>query len=287
MNAKFTVDQSGIKLASFLKEALGEAYSAKLIKKTIEKGACRVNKKVLSYASAILKKGDLIEIAITKPSELELKIVFEDEFFYLFNKPAGLVTEEASFKKFIKGPFFLVHRLDKETTGLLIVAKTLEIKTAFEKLFKERLISKQYLALCDGVFKQDAGHLEIGIKATQSDQHAVKMKVDPSVFQKAKTSWKVLAQSETCSLVEFDIITGKTHQIRVHASHLGHPVLGDPVYLTKPRCQVLPQGICLHACRISFNHPITQAPLKFFLKPHDAFIKTFQKAMPHAKLPRH
>lgn len=287
MNAKFTVDKSGLKLASFLKEALGDAFSAKFIKKTIEKGACRLNKKVTSYANASLKKGDVVEIAISKPSQEEPKIVFQDEFFYIINKPVGLVSDEKSLNKFIKTPFFLVHRLDKDTTGLLILAKTLEIKKNFETMFKDRLVSKQYLALCDGVFKNPSGHIEVGIKATENEQHAIKMKVDQHAFHKAKTVWKVLESSLSASLVEFDIITGKTHQIRVHAAHIGHAVLGDPVYLVKPVCQVLPESICLHACRVSFIHPVSGRKMIFFQRPPESFVKTFQKVIPHAKLPRH
>jgi RluA family pseudouridine synthase len=285
MNAKFKVDRSGLKLASFLKEALPESYSAKLIKKTIEKGCCRLNGKVTSYASTLVKKGDQIEISISLPVKISLEIVYEDEHLMIINKPQGVVSESASLKAHIKTPFYLVHRLDKETTGLLILAKTQSCKKALELMFKEKLISKQYLALCDGVFQKESGVIEVGLKAQDSTKHALIMKVDPMAFHKAKTLWKKICVSKEASLIEFDLITGKTHQIRVHAAHVGHGILGDPVYLQRPICRYVPSGLLLHAYHISFKHPITDQLIDVKKALPEPFLIALKQLMPHAKLP--
>lgn len=286
MTYKFSVKEPSAKMASFLKEALGEKFSLKSIKRAIEKGACRVNKRIVNYANHNLKKGDIIEIAIARPQELTLETVYEDESFLIFNKPAGIVCEDKELKKFFTFPIYLVHRLDKETTGLLIIARTLEVKNLFEKMFRERQITKKYLAICDGLLNQDEGVIEVPLEVKKQGHNQAVVKAGSGNVM-SKTIFRRLQMGKTASFVEFDIITGKTHQIRAHASHFGHPVLGDPIYLKRPVCTFIPDSLCLHAYFISFIHPITNKSIAVYKAPPDSFMDTLQTLIQNARLPRY
>lgn len=286
MTYKFSVKEPSAKLASFLKEALDSKFSLKSIKKAIEKGSCRVNKRIINYSNHLLKKGDVIEIAIAPTEVKKIEIVYEDDYFMIVNKPAGIISEEKEFKNFFTFPIFFVHRLDKETTGLLIIAKNHEIKKLFENFFRERKIVKKYLAICDGLLNQDEGIIEVPLEAKRKGHnHTVITAGSAGVM--SKTIFKKIQVGKTVSFLEFDIITGKTHQIRAHASYLGHPVLGDPLYLKKPLCTFIPNSLCLHAYFISFIHPITNKILAIYKAPPDSFMDTLQTLIQNARLPRY
>jgi RluA family pseudouridine synthase len=286
MTYKFSVKDQSAKMASFLKEALGEKFSLKSIKKAIEKGACRVNKRIINYANHNLKKGDIIEIAIAAPIELKLETVFEDEHFLIVNKPAGLVSEDKEIKKFFSYPVFLVHRLDKETTGVLILAKNHEVKKLFETLFRERQVTKKYLAICDGLLSQEEGVIEVPLEIKKAGHNHSVVKIGAGSVL-SKTIFRKIQMGKTASFVEFDIITGKTHQIRAHANYFGHPVLGDPIYLKRPVCTFIPNSLCLHAYFISFIHPVTGKSVAIYKAPPDSFMDTLQTLIQNARLPRY
>jgi 23S rRNA pseudouridine1911/1915/1917 synthase len=288
MSYKFIVPAQNLTLASFLKEALGDIFSAKSIKKAIEKGSCRVNKRVISYASHSLKKGDQIEFVIAKPEEKLLDILYEDPFFFLINKPSGIATDKNSLQPFFDKPFFLVHRLDKHTSGLLIVAKTGEAKLAFEKLFKQKQIIKHYLALCDGVIKDQKGCINTPLEQTvQKQHHAQVVKVAASGSSSATTHWVKLGRGSHATFVDCHIETGKTHQIRVHMAHIGHPILGDPIYLKKPVCPFIPQTLCLHAYYLSFIHPFTGVIVEQYAKAPLSLTRALKELIEHVLLPRY
>ena len=285
MTYKFQLKDSQAKMASFLKEALGKDFSSKSIKRAIEKGCCRVNGRVVSYANHLLKKGDQVEISLPiQPKSITIATVYEDDCFLIINKPSGVVSEEKELKKFFSFSVYLVHRLDKETSGLLILAKTQAIKKSFEQLFKDRQITKKYLALVDGVMANPEGCIELALEMQKKAHHATCVKVVPGEGT-SKTFYKTLGIGKNASFVEFDIVTGKTHQIRVHASYLGHPVLGDPVYLKKPVCTFIPESLCLHAAYISFYHPVTGQKISKFQAPPLDFMRPLKVLIPNAKLP--
>jgi 23S rRNA pseudouridine1911/1915/1917 synthase len=288
MSYKFTVEANGLKLASFLKNAFQDKFSAKLIKKTIEKGCCRVNKRVIDYSNHQLKKGDEIDIVIKEPLiAVAPEVLYEDPGFIIIFKPPGLVSEEKSLKNFFNHPLYLVHRLDKETSGLLIVAKTPEMKGELDRLFKNRLILKRYIALVDGHILQNSGIIEVPLEEVKKDHHAIKVMASKASGVMAKTEWKKLGLGLQSTFMEFDIITGKTHQIRAHAAHIGHAVLGDPIYLKKPSCTYLPEGLCLHAYYLKFSHPLTQKIIEIYAKPPIHFIKALKHLVTNAKMPRY
>jgi 23S rRNA pseudouridine1911/1915/1917 synthase len=284
---KFTADSPGLILASFLKEALGDAFSQKGIKKAIEKGACRVNKRVMNYANHKLIKGDVVEISLENTVEVTPKIIFDDPEFLIIDKPSGVISEEKSLKKFFSFPIYLVHRLDKETSGLLILAKNYKIKNYFEDLFRQKKIKKKYLAICDGLITHDHGIIEASLEETKVGHNTVTVKVNPHSPSKAVTLWKKLGSGKNVTFMEFEIITGKTHQIRVHASHIGHPVMGDPIYLKKPLCTFIPESLCLHSFFLSFKHPSTEEEVVVSKSPPKYFMDALKTLIPNAKLPRH
>ena len=285
---KFTSDKEGQVLAPFIKQSLRDKFSQKGIKKAIEKGACRVNKRVVSYANHKLKKGDVIEIALVETEvKKSLDIVYEDDDIVIIDKPQGVASEEKSLNPFFSYPIHLVHRLDKETSGLLILVKNSQIKKTFEDLFRSRQITKRYLAICDGLLPEAHGIIEVPLEETHSGHHAITVKVNQFGEDMSKTIWKKIAEGTNASLLEFEIISGKTHQIRVHAKHIGHAVLGDPVYLKKPKCTFIPSALCLHAFFLQFTHPITNKLVKVAEAPPDNFKKTLKTLIPDAKLPRY
>jgi RluA family pseudouridine synthase len=283
MTKTFRVEEANLKLCQFLKEKLDDAFSLKLIKKTIEKGSCLVNKKVTSYSNHLLKKGDVVEINLVKQEEVKVQVLFEDPSFYIVIKPPGLVSEEKALAPFFKAPIFLVHRLDKETSGLLLIAKSKEIQKYFENLFREKKIIKKYLALCDGLFLQNEGTIDLPLSLAPKGHHKTVAKASSFGDLKAVTIWKKIATGEKATLLELEIKTGKTHQIRSHMSAVGHSVLGDRIYLKKPVCKVIPKSLCLFAFYLKFEHPITGESKEFSTRPGKDFLNALRGALIDAK----
>ncbi len=238
------------------------------------------------------RAGDEIEVCFTYPPELSLApenipldILFEDEHLIAVNKPADLVVHPAPGHwsgTFVNALLFhcqslahedplrpgIVHRIDKDTSGVLIAAKTTQAHRALVRAFAERRMQKTYLAVCAGCPREGLVDAPIG----RHPVHRKQMCISDS-GREAKSVVRVLGKNERLSLVEVDILTGRTHQIRVHLKHLGAPVLGDAVYgsnAANKKFQVERQ--LLHALRLSFEHPITgqrltcEAPLPQDLK---------------------
>ena len=223
-------------------------YSRTYFQLLIEQGFVLVNGLPLKKKDKP-KAGDEIEICFQltpeislEPEPLDFDILYEDDYLLAINKPAGMVTHPAPghyTQTFVHGLLYhcktlpkgdtlrpgIVHRLDKETSGILLAAKTTEAHQKLVALFCERKIEKSYLALCIGT--PGNGTIEAPIK-----RHPIKRKemhVDPT-GKPATSITKVLAFDGKISLVEVKLITGRTHQIRVHLKHKGAPILGDPVY---------------------------------------------------------
>ncbi|MES2121967.1 MAG: RluA family pseudouridine synthase [Chlamydiota bacterium] len=223
------------------------------------------------------RAGDEIEVCFTYPPELSLApenipldILFEDEHLIAVNKPTDLVVHPAPGHRsgtFVNALLFhcqslanddtlrpgIVHRIDKDTSGVLIAAKTVEAHRALVRAFAERRMEKTYLAICVGCPKEGPVDAPIGRHPVRRKEMCVS-----ETGREAKSVVRVLGKNERLSLVEVDILTGRTHQIRVHLKHLGAPVLGDAVYgssAANKKFHVARQ--LLHAHRLSFEHPIT------------------------------
>ncbi len=229
-----------------------------------------------------LKEGDEIEICFLltpevslEPENIPLDILYEDEHLLAINKPAGMVVHPAPghytgtfanallyhCKNLEANPGNLrpgiVHRLDKETTGVLLAAKTPEAHQKLVAMFASRSIQKHYLAICIG--NPPEGKIEAPI--ARHPKKRQEMAVSPE-GREAISIVRLIEKRGHLSLVEVELITGRTHQIRVHLKHLGHPVLGDPVYgsiLTNKKYKI--QRQLLHAHRIAFIHPFTSMPI--------------------------
>ncbi len=253
------------------------------IKRLLDEGKILVNgkKQKPSYKPEV---GDIITIEIMKPKEVELKpqdipidIIYEDKDIIVVNKPKGMVVHPANgnpdgtlvnailakCKDSLSGiggeirPG-IVHRLDKDTSGLLIIAKNDQAHINMSKQIQDRKVIKKYIALVKGVIGENTATIDMPIARSTKDRK--KMAVDPK-GKEAITHYKVLQRYDKYTLLEIKIDTGRTHQIRVHMSYIGHPVVGDMQY-SNGKNEFGIEGQMLHSKYLEFDHPITGKRLK-------------------------
>jgi len=262
------------------------------IKKNIEKNNILVNDNSVK-AGYKIKLNDEIFVSYEdnfelKPENINFDILYEDEFLAVISKPQDLVVHPGAgnlsgtlvngllykFKE-LSNPIDenrpgIVHRLDKDTSGLMIIAKK---DCAYYKLvdsFKNREISKNYLAICHGNINED---FEVNEPIGRDPNNRIKMKVTNINSKEAYTSFKVIKNFNKFSLLDVSLHTGRTHQIRVHLSYVNHPIVGDPLYGIKNSHKIDKQ--LLHAYKLSFKHPITGKDLVI----EDKFPKRFKDFM--------
>ena len=281
-NFDITVENAGVRIDKFLSEQdMGVTRSG--LVKLIENGGVKVCGKEISK-NYKLKKGDNITVEIPEPVELDVlpqnipvEIVYEDDCLLVVNKPKGMVVHPAAGNPdgtlvnallyHCKGRLSsingvirpgIVHRIDKNTSGLLIVAKTDQAHQFLAEQIKEHSFTREYQAILCGRLRDNSGTIDAPIGRSKYDRK--KMCVTPENSKNAVTHYEVIDEFGQYSLVKFRLETGRTHQIRVHSAYIGHPVLGDDVY-GKPYKGV--EGQCLHAKKIGFIHPETKEYLEF------------------------
>jgi RluA family pseudouridine synthase len=269
---EWTVGQkeTGLKLVTFLKNKLGDSISARQLKTAIEKNQCRVNQRIEHFASTTLVAGDHISFSVegleTKKQETfsfkESSIIYEDHELLIYNKPAGVSSDGPEMLESIKQNkpgFELLHRLDRDTTGLLMFTKGSLFREQMIAAFKQQKIEKVYLALVDGIPKQSKGVIDNYLKKIHSYKGQSLWGGTTSSHEghHALTSWEVLKKGREVSLLRCYPKTGRTHQIRVHLSELGHPILGDTQYGKKVKSKYNARRCFLHAYELSFLHPQT------------------------------
>ena len=246
----------------------------KAIKRAIDGKQCRVNGRVETFSTHPLRKGDKVEIVLAPKTEpFSCPILFEDADLVLFNKPPGRTSE--SFKG-----FYLVHRLDKETSGVILLAKNEPMQKMLIALFAKRNVEKEYLAICDGVIKKQSWKMENELgKKTSFQGGGIWGKVSKGEGKKAITHFQTLNVSakEKASLVLAKPVTGRTHQIRIHLSQSGHPVLGDWLYGKTFQCPLAPSRHMLHAWHLNFIHPVTGKRLEVEAPPLKDFLSIQKK----------
>jgi 23S rRNA pseudouridine955/2504/2580 synthase len=259
--------EAGMGLLQFLRENCSKAPSVKAIKRAIDSKLCSVNNHIETFSSFSLEEGDVVvlkEGAFEKKEggKLKIPILFEDKELLIVAKPAGLICDPQSIHSEF-GRVELVHRLDKETSGALILAKTRLAKEKMVVCFKERAIVKLYLAIVDGKILKDEGTIDnfLGRKLALEGQ-AVYGSAPQNKGQRAITHWKCLNRGKSASVVCCEPYTGRTHQLRVHLSAMGHPILGDIQYAKKFVCHYRPSRNLLHAYSIAFKHPTTGKHIK-------------------------
>ncbi|OGW80933.1 MAG: hypothetical protein A3C47_05680 [Omnitrophica bacterium RIFCSPHIGHO2_02_FULL_51_18] len=270
------------RIDSYLAKLLKHEHSREEIKRSIKKGQITVNGKHVEPRH-LLKPGDRIEteISVSKttrlaPEEMPLKVIYEDNELLIVDKPAGMVVHpgaghpggtlvnallgRGSTLSSVGGQERpgIVHRLDKETSGLLVIAKTNRAHRLLQSQFADRSFSKTYLAVVRGRIEFEEGHVSEPI----GRHPKIRQKMAVSRLESAKaaeTRYRVLKRFKTATLLEIKLLTGRTHQIRVHMAHLGHPVVGDGLYGTKGDFK----RHALHAARIQFIHPQSGKLMKF------------------------
>lgn len=227
---------------------------------------------------------------ILKETLEKVKILYEDEYIYIIDKPYGIITESKTTKentlvdilrrkgfKLSKGEDDsrdgIVHRLDKDTSGVLIITKTEEANKKFMQIFKERKIEKTYRCIVKGIPVKDSAYIDMPIKRDKKNR--TKMKV-ASDGKKALTKFIVIKRYKDVSDLRVNIYTGRTHQIRLHMSEINHPILGDDKYgLRKNRYNVKRQ--MLHSEALKFIHPFTNEELKITSDIPDDYKKLLER----------
>ncbi len=291
MNRQQYVAEESLRVDVFLSEKSGLTRSA--VKKLAEEGHVLVAGKPVK-AGALLKAGEEVTIEIpdprpinARPEDIPLDIVYEDEDIAVINKPQGMTVHAGSGNyegTLVNALLFrldslsgingelrpgIVHRIDKDTSGLLVVAKNDRAHLSLSKQIAEKSCRREYLALLEGVLKEDSGKVVTMIGRDPKDR--LKMAVLPEgKGRRAETDWEVVERFAHNTLVHFILHTGRTHQIRVHAKYMGHPVVGDPVYGYKKQRFEL-RGQLLHAFRLTLTHPRTGEVMTFTAPLPDYF----------------
>ena len=286
-----TDDDAKLRLDQFLAKRLPE-YSRSRIQQLIHGGFVRLNdqttrpRQIVRRSDKISLREPPVEKIDIRPEPIPLDVLFEDEDIIVINKPAGLTVHPGAGQREHtlvnallshcvslsgiggKERPGIVHRLDKETSGCLVVAKNDIAHRELSKQFAARTVEKIYLALVTGKLRKPAGVIEE--KIGRHPVHRQRMRVTSLRGRTAKTEYRVICSSEQASLIECRLHSGRTHQIRVHLHHLGHAVLGDKVYAAR-FAKNFPRQM-LHAWKLGFHHPRT-GELKNFEAPSPADFK--------------
>ncbi len=268
-----------VKTKSSLLDYLADiGYTRTKVKQLFRHRAIRVNGKVVKSLNLFLLKGDTVSISKDKKEPkvippLGIKVIYEDNDLIVIEKPSGLLSIASETEKIktayyqlneflrLRDPgagerIFIVHRLDRDTSGLIVFAKNEKVKRELQDRWKE--VEKRYYAMVEGTPVKKEGEIESRLKETKSlmvysDRHSDEAKL-------SKTKYRVLKRGREYSLLDIQLVTGRKNQIRVHLADIGHPVAGDKKYGAKTNpfsC------LGLHAYLLSFKHPVTGKPLRF------------------------
>lgn len=289
-----TVENSNSRLDKYIAEKIAD-LSRTRIKELIKNKNILVNKKS-EKVSYKVQSGDKIEITVPAvkpldltPENIPLDIIYEDNDVIVVNKPQGMVVHPsaghpdhtlvnallyhtrdlaASPEGFRPG---IVHRIDKDTSGLLMIAKNAPSRDSLEKQLANKTNKRYYLAIVHGNFTEEEGKIDAPIGRNPNDRKKMAVVANG---KNAVTHFMVLEQFKDYSLIKCKLETGRTHQIRVHLSYIGHPVAGDPLY--GPKKTLKGKGQFLHAEVLGFEHPKTGKELVFKVQPPQIFEDTLK-----------
>lgn len=289
-NLTIPPEHAGRRLDQSLAELLPEFSRSRLAawidagRVRVEAGPASRKQKVWGGEAVVVEPEALPEETSHRAEAMDLDIVHEDDDILVINKPAGLVTHPGAgnWAGTLLNALLhhtpqaaglpragIVHRLDKDTSGLMVVAKTLEAQTRLVRDLQARAVKRVYWAVVRGVFERPSGDVEasIGRHHTQRTKMAV-VGEDRPTGKPALTHWTVLEQYAQYAWVECRLATGRTHQIRVHMAHIGHPLVGDAVYGGRNWAGQLPfHRQALHAVRLGLSHPRSGAAMEWEAPP--------------------
>ncbi len=296
----FVAEEPCKRLDVFLSEQTEEVTRSRL-KKLIEEGQVSINSKITVKSGESVKVGDSVCLVIPEAVEyavqaenIPIDVVYEDGDFAVVNKPQGMtvhVGNGTTSGTLVNALLYaldslsgiggvlrpgIVHRIDKDTTGLLVVAKNDKAHVSLAAQIAEKSCKRTYYALLEGNLKEEKGRVVTDVGRHPTER--LKMAVLPDGRGKlAVTDYEMVAHfGSDFTLCKFDLQTGRTHQIRVHAKHLGHPVAGDPVYGYKKQ-KLKADGQLLHAYRLELTHPSTGERMTFHAPLPPAFAEILQK----------
>ena len=272
---KVSQEDAGMRLDKYLADKLSDLISRSGIRKLIDNGLIVIDG-LRVKPRHILKADEEVRVSIEPkdnrlllPEDIKLDIVYEDDYLAVIDKPAGLTVHPPSsgightmvnallfhIDKLsdIAGPLKLgiVHRLDKDTSGLMVIAKDNKTHQKLTLQFKERIVLREYIAVVLGIVEFDEGVINVPIGRSASLR--LKRVVDLNSGKDAITNYNVLKRYKNKTLIRLSLKTGRTHQIRVHLKHINHPIMGDSYYGVK--ADVSRQ--MLHAVKLGFNHPVS------------------------------
>ena len=291
-------DSSGERLDAFLARC-DQNLSRSAAQKLIADGLVRLNGRT-GKKNDRLEPGDTVEYTLPEPkavdivaTEMDLSIVYEDEDLLVIDKPKGLVVHPAAGHQddtLVNGLLYalgddlsgingelrpgIVHRIDKDTSGLLAVAKNDFAHTFLASQLKDHSMARTYEAIVCGSFREDSGTVDAPIGRHPSDRK--KMTVTERNSRNAITHWEVVRRYRGYTHIRCRLETGRTHQIRVHMAHIGHPILGDTVYGHK-KPELGQSSQVLHAGALCFSHPRDGRPVMVFSPLPEYFLEVLQK----------
>ncbi len=287
-------EENGTRIDKFINL---DGISRAMIQTLIDEGKVTVNGKNVKNNYKV-KSGDNIEITLDDPKEanieaedIPLDIVYEDDHLLVVNKPQGMVVHPApgnytgtlvnALMHHCKGNLSgingvlrpgIVHRIDKDTSGLLLVAKTDEAHASLSEQIQEKTVKREYICVVEGLIKSKKGVIDAPIGRHHLNR--LKMAVTQTNSKHAVTHFEVIEYFRNSTLVKCVLETGRTHQIRVHMQYIGHAIMGDPLYLKK-NSRNLP-GQALHARCIGFIHPVTKEYMEFSAPEPEVFTRLIE-----------
>lgn len=282
------VDDVGKRLDKFINLNFPD-FSRSYIQSLIEQGKILQNGKIVKTGNR-LKINDMIDVEIEKPKpilavaeDIDFEIVYQDDDLLVINKPQGLVVHPCSTTKngtLVNGLLAkvhnlsgingilrpgIVHRLDKDTSGLMLVAKNDFAHKKLAEMIKNKEVERKYLALLSGVVWDNSGHIETFLSRDKKDRKKYAVSKSGKL---AISNFNVISRFEKATLVEFSLVTGRTHQIRVHSTYIGHPVVGDCLYGKADKSL---KGQLLHSYFLKFKHPRNNKDFVFKINLPDYF----------------
>lgn len=296
----FEAEDTGERLDRYLASELPD-LSRSRVQSLIEQGCVYVNNNECTSKKVVVKSGDLVTITIPEAQPLELSaenipldILYEDDHLIILNKAAGIVVHPAPGHPNgtlvnallahcpnlpgiggVQRPG-IVHRLDKDTTGAIVIAKTEQAHQHLQAQLKAKTARREYLGIVYGAPKTETGTIDLPIGRHPIERKKMAVVPVEKGGREAVTHWQAQERLGNYTLVRFQLETGRTHQIRVHSAQIGHPIVGDPIYSSARPLGVNLSGQALHAWRLKLQHPVTGEYIEATAAPPQEFTKLLE-----------